>query len=317
MLFKRDGFHSSVSVSPSPKRQEVGRVRGLFGVSPCHLAQIHEQSKKSESLGAIFFILCNLLAAPYALALTVPEKPEAYVNDYAGLLSADARQKLESVLAGFEKETSNQVVVAIFSGLEGQVLEDFSIRLAEKWKIGTKKNDNGVILLIFKEDRAVRIEVGYGLEGALPDALAKQIIQNEIVPSFKAGDFDGGVLKAVDAILRATKGEYKAAPNQEDRMEQYKPWLFLFLFLYILVPIACYFLVVAASVSFFGMPGFFVSLVVVLLLEFLRRIFLSPYMGHTFSSGGGSGWSSGGFSGGGFSGGGGGSFGGGGASGRW
>ena len=143
-------------------------------------------------------------------ALSVPERPAARVNDYAALLSPAARADIENTLAEFEKSTSNQVVVAIFHGLEGGSLEDFSIRLADQWKIGDRQKDNGVILLIFKEDRQVRIEVGYGLEGALPDAVAHQIIRNEIVPAFRDGRFDEGVKNAVAGIIAATRGEYKA-----------------------------------------------------------------------------------------------------------
>src|SRR3990167_213232 len=146
-----------------------------------------------------FFFVCAA-----ASALEIPERPGSYVNDYASLLSPGVRQTLEARLEAFERETSNQLVVAVFQSLEGASLEDFSVRLAEKWKVGTKDRDNGVILLIFKEDRAVRIEVGYGLEGALPDAVAKLIIENEIVPRFRQGKFDEGIEGAIDAILSAT-----------------------------------------------------------------------------------------------------------------
>ncbi len=273
--------------------------------------------KRSLSALGLFVFFCVPV-----FAFSIPEKPSSYVNDYASLLSPEARQKIENVLGVFEKETSNQIVVAIFPSLEGQVLEDFSIKLAEKWKIGGKKNDNGVILLIFKEDRAMRIEVGYGLEGALPDALASQIIRTEIVPSFRKGDYDAGVTNAVNAIIQATHGEYKAAAQPEDPMQAYGPWLFFTLVVYILVPIFAYVLVAVFCVIFFGFPGLFFGIVLVIFLEFFRKILLSPYLGRTLSSrGGGSSWGGGGFGGGGFSGGfgggGGGSFGGGGASGRW
>ncbi len=269
----------------------------------------------------VFF--CLFLTAS-AFALTVPEKPEAYVNDYARLLSQTERQKLEEKLAAFEKETSTQLVIAIFDSLEGSSLEDFSIRLADQWKIGGKKNDNGVILLIFKNDRQVRIEVGYGLEGALPDAVASQIIQNEIVPAFRAGDFDAGVGSAVDAIIQATRGEYTAArAAQEDKMKAYSPFIFMGLVFYFIFPILCYLGVMVAGVALFGFPaGAVIGFLVVLFLLFLRQVIFSSYLGQTFSgrSGGfwgGGGFGGGGFSGGGFGGGGGGGFGGGGASGRW
>ena len=157
-----------------------------------------------------FFLL---FLSTEVFALSIPDKPNGYVNDYAGLLSPAARQNLENTLAGFDRQSSNQIFVAIFQSLEGQALEDFSIKLFDRWKPGTKKNDNGVLILIFRDDRKMRIEVGYGLEGALPDALCGQIIQNEMAPGFRAGDFDGGLTRAVSAVMQAAKGEYKAAPG--------------------------------------------------------------------------------------------------------
>ncbi|MBI3251954.1 MAG: TPM domain-containing protein [Candidatus Omnitrophica bacterium] len=239
--------------------------------------------------GLLSLFLFNFFFLGPALALSVPEKPEHAVNDYAGLLSGPARAEIEDTLLQFEKETSNQVVVAIFPGLEGGSLEDFSIRLAEKWKIGSKKNNNGVILLIFREDHQVRIEVGYGLEGALPDLVASQIIRREITPAFRAGDFDGGVRNAVSAIIRATKGEYRAGGEPDDGLGPYAPYLF-----------------------------FLVAFLVLAYLSSLGRRGRWGGGGGSFTSGGfsGGGFGGGGF-GGGFGGGGGGSFGGGGAGGRW
>ncbi len=259
------------------------------------------------------FVLC----AP-VWALEVPDKPASYVNDYVSLLSPDTRAGLEQQLAAFDKETSNQVVVAIFQSLEGQSLEDFSIRLAEKWKPGTEKRDNGVVLLIFKEDREVRIEVGYGLEGALPDAIAKRIIENEFIPRFKQGDFDGGVQAAVDGIVQATKGEYKGSSSADEKIDEYAPWIFVGLVLYLLLPAVCYVLIVWGLSVAFGSAGFAASLITIVLLEALRKVLFGAG-GKTYSHRSG-GWYSGGSGSGGFGGGfsgGGGGFGGGGASGRW
>ncbi len=273
--------------------------------------------------------LLFLLFVPSAHALNVPDKPQAYVNDYAGLLSGSARAQLEQTLAAFEKETSNQLVVAVFESLEGGSLEDFSIRLAEKWKIGTKEHSNGVILVIFKEDRKVRIEVGYGLEGALPDAVAALIIQEAIVPNFRAGDFDKGVIDAVGAIIRATKGEYKAArsgpPGADERVRTWGPFIFLGIFLYLVRPLVCYILLLLASLMIPGFPLGFLGGVLIALVLFAIQGFLASPVGQTFSSrsgfwgmgGGGFGGGGGGGFGGGFGGGGGGGFGGGGASGGW
>ena len=271
----------------------------------------------------LFFLILGFHCLP-AFALDIPEKPQSYVNDYASLLSSSEKQTLESVLSQFEKETSNQVVVAIFTSLEGQSLEDFSIHLAEKWKVGVKEHDNGAILLIFKEDRAVRIEVGYGLEGALPDAIAKRIIQNEIVPEFRQGNFDSGVSKAVNAILLATRGEYKAADSVDEKMQKWGGWFFWGMVFYFLIPLIFYAGLVFFSVQFLGLfPGLVLGICLSLFFEALRRIFSGAASGMTYSrrGPGSGGWYGGGFGGGGSFGGGfsggGGSFGGGGASGRW
>jgi len=170
----------------------------------------------------------------FAFALNVPERPEGRVSDYAGMISPSARQILETTLAQFEQETSNQVVVVTFPSLEEESLEDFSIRLAEKWKIGQKGKDNGVIFLIFKNDRKMRIEVGYGLEGALPDLTAGIILDQIVKPRFREGKFDEGIIEGVQAIIQATKGEFKAVKKQEDVGSIFFPILVFLVALYII-----------------------------------------------------------------------------------
>lgn len=152
--------------------------------------------------------LMIVLAGFSAAALDVPFLA-GRVNDHAGLLSPETRTILEDQLAAHEAATSNQVVVLTLPSLEGESLEDYSVRVATTWKLGQKEKDNGVLLLISKGDRKMRIEVGYGLEGVLTDALSSQIIRNEITPAFKQGDFDGGISSGVDAILKSIAGEYQ------------------------------------------------------------------------------------------------------------
>lgn len=275
---------------------------------------------KKEILLVLFF---SIFLPINSFALTIPEKPGGYVNDYAGLLSKEATVQISANLRAYEKETSNQIVVAIFKSLEEESLEDFSIKLAEKWKVGTKDKDNGVILLVFKDDRKVRIEVGYGLEGALTDAISSEIIRNQIVPNFKAGNFDAGISGAINQIIFATKGEYKAASTKAKGNNQELIPVIIFLFL--IMPFIAYIVVIFFCISFFGFPaGLFIAGLIILVLEFIRRMFFGSF-GQTLYHGSG-GWNNGGFfggggfsSGGGFSGfsGGGGSFGGGGSSGDW
>jgi len=149
-----------------------------------------------------------------AVALADPRFPvlSGRVVDQAQALSPQVERKLDLLLAAHERETTNQVVVATVASLEGYDIADYGVRLGRAWAIGQKGRDNGVLLLIAPNEREVRIEVGYGLEGPLPDATAFSIVQNEILPRFRQKDFDGGVMAGVAAILGAIEGTYEAKP---------------------------------------------------------------------------------------------------------
>lgn len=223
----------------------------------------------------------------------LPPKPENYFNDYASLVSPQTARKLNSKLRSFEAASSNQVVVAIFPKLpENAVLEDFCTKTFEYWKIGQRGRDNGVGLFVFKTDRKLFIATGYGLEGALPDALCKRIISEQITPRFKTGDFDGGMEAGVDSILKATRGEYKGTGKITSKKDS-PQWPIV-----LLLPLLFVFVFVKALRRGFRRRGGYDS---------------PTYWGGPHSGGGG--LSSGGF-GGGF-GGGGGRTGGGGAGGSW
>lgn len=154
----------------------------------------------------------SLLAASFLSAREVP-RLRGRVNDLARLMPAERARALEERLKRFEQETDHQIAVLTISSLEGEDLEGFSIKVAERWKIGKKAFDNGAILIVVKNDRKLRIEVGYGLEGILPDALASRIIREIIVPRFRNNDYAGGIEAGSDAIMRATRGE--AIPASE------------------------------------------------------------------------------------------------------
>ena len=160
--------------------------------------------RTARVFGLAFLLAPTLISL--ALALNVPPL-RGRVNDYAGLMPADRAQALEERLARFESETGHQIALLTVPSLEGDSLEDFSIRVAESWKIGKKGFDNGAILLIARDDRRLRIEVGYGFEGVLPDAIANRIINEVITPRFRSGDYAGGIEAGVDSILKITKGE--------------------------------------------------------------------------------------------------------------
>ncbi|MDG4476210.1 TPM domain-containing protein [Thiovibrio frasassiensis] len=154
--------------------------------------------------------LCLLLVAgpKSAKALEVPQY-QGYVTDLAGMISPGERQKLEQMLLAFEQSDSTQIAVLTIPSLEGDSLEDFSIRTVDAWKIGQKGKDNGVLLLVSKGDRKIRIEVGRGLEGVLTDLLAGRIVDQIISPRFKSGQLDQGFEAGITTIISATRGEYK------------------------------------------------------------------------------------------------------------
>lgn len=162
-------------------------------------------------LAALLITLCSVTAA---LALEVPAL-RGRVNDYAGLLSQQASQALEQKLAAFERETSNQVVLLTVPSLQDETIEGFAIKTGDAWKIGQKDKGNGVLLILAKKERKIRIEVGTGLQGALPDITAGQIIRNVMAPHLKAGNFDAGITAGLDAVIAATKGEFKATPSDK------------------------------------------------------------------------------------------------------
>jgi len=158
-----------------------------------------------------------VLAAVVVLAaLAIPAAPAAHVNDYAHVLGAADQQALERRLTEQESATGTQMVIAIFPSLEGESLEDYSIRLAQQWRIGQKQLDNGVILLVFVAERKVRLEVGYGLESVVTDAVSAQVIRESIAPRFREGRYAAGLDAAVGAVYaRIRPGEgprAKAAP---------------------------------------------------------------------------------------------------------
>ena len=253
----------------------------------------------------LLFILAFSASPAFAqMAESIPSNTKIahYVTDETSTLTSSQISSLETKLSNFEKETSNQVVVYIIGSLNGESLEETSYEIAQKNGIGQKGKDNGVLLFIVMNDRKLRIEVGYGLEGVLPDALAGQIIRKEITPYFKQGKYYEGIDAGVDAIISATKGEYKQDKKYAKKEKEFGVGICG-------IPVAVFFI--------FGFFGFF------FIMSILRRIFgwkgtgkhSSWWNSGGWTSGSGSSWSSG-SSFGGFSGGGG-SFGGGGASGSW
>jgi uncharacterized protein len=156
----------------------------------------------------LFFLFGNVFSQK-----PVPELWGIRVHDDAHALKTETVDELEKELKAYEDSTSNQIAILIVQSLDGEVLEEYSLKVAEKWKLGQKDKDNGVLLFVAVDDHKMRIEVGHGLEGVLTDAQSSRIIRNEIAPEFRRGDYDAGVKAGIDGIVKAIAGEYSASDS--------------------------------------------------------------------------------------------------------
>ena len=256
--------------------------------------------KTQTRLSASLLALASLLAINSHAAEVIPPKPDRYFNDYAGVVSKETAQRFNEQLAQFERETSDQVVVAVFPKMQSDSdIADYTQRVAQAWGVGQKERPNGVVLFVFIQDRKMFIQVGYGLEGALPDATAFDITEYHIKPLFRNGNYEDGLAMGIDLISKAIRGEYRGSGKTV--AEQHR------------------------RSSGLGLLPFIVFVIVLIAISrMMRRLggygYSSGRGGPVFlPMGGGGGWSSGGGGDGGFSGfsGGGGSFGGGGAGSSW
>lgn len=286
----------------------------------------------------ISFFAFSFLLYEVASAYSNPGPPTGFVNDYATIFTPDQRQDLESKLTDFEKQTTNEISVVTIQSLNGDTIEDFASKLFEEWNIGKKGNDNGVLLLVAVDDREVRIEVGYGLEGVLTDASSYWIIQNQIIPEFKSDNYFQGISAGTDIIIQTISGEF-TPPTAE--LDQFDPQSILPIIFFIFAGLSWIASILARTKSWWagGVLGGVAGLIITLVFGFITigaisLLILVPlgllfdylisksYREHTQNSssipwwaGGNNGFSSGGSRG--FGGFGGGRSGGGGASGRW
>ena len=184
------------------------------------------------------WFLVLLLAAALPLHLfsqDLPERSRTIVTDYTNTLNGSQIQALEGKLVAFNDSTSSQVAVVLVTTTGDYAIADYAVRLFNKWKIGQEKKNNGVLLLVAVGDRKVFIITGLGMEGALPDAICKRIVTNQIVPAFKEGDYYKGIDQGVNAIMAAVKGEYQAEPAQGRQREKGPPWFVIFIFFIIFI----------------------------------------------------------------------------------
>jgi uncharacterized protein len=259
----------------------------------------HEACRTQSFLCSSVVLVSFLLSAAAVRAAPEPDLPPTparWLTDGAGVLSPSAATAVDRRLESFEREQGTQILVAIFQRLpDDVVIEDWTQRIAEAWGVGRAEHDDGAALFVFVDDRALRIEVGYGLEGALTDLESKAILDEVLIPRLREGDWDGGVSSAAEAMVAAVRGEYEPDPEARGRKRGGRPLGDLLIF------------------------GIILFVVIVLLSARASR------RGGWRSGGWGGGGFGGGFGGGGLGGGGGfggfsgggGSFGGGGATGRW
>jgi uncharacterized protein len=265
------------------------------------LARTHPGGRKSARIRfdpriKIWLLALCLLMPPALRADDIPPRPAQYFTDEAHVVDAATAAAFNTQLAGFERQTSNQILVAVYPSLQSDdALDDYCYRVAQAWGVGQKSLNNGAVLFVFVQDHKMRIETGYGLEGALPDITCVRILDDEMAPYFKQGDYATGLQAGINAIIAAAKGEYKgtgetAADKREADNDSFNT---VFCVLFLILWLFLFFRKTRGIL--YGSTG------------------MGSY-GGSFLGGGGGGFSSGG--GGGFSSGGG-SFGGGGASGSW
>jgi uncharacterized protein len=256
--------------------------------------------------GIKFIVIGFLLAFSIGVSgQEFPPKPNPpkLVNDLADVLSAEEEARLEKKLVAYDDSTSSQIAVVTIKTLNNYPIEEYAQKLFDDWGIGNKKTNNGILIIAAIDDRKIRIEVGYGLEGAIPDIIANQIIRNDIGPNFRSGNYYDGLDAATESIIKAASGEYKAPAGYSERKGREGGSVLGMIIIFIII------IILLSNINRGGGGGFM-----------SRRGYrgFGPtvfWPGSGWSGGGGSGWSGGG--GGGFGGFGGGSSGGGGASGGW
>src|SRR2546429_514743 len=224
-----------------PRREVIS----IFGgsASPKTMGKKTRRSRliaASRSGNAIHLFLAALvlLATTSQAAEVIPPKPASYFNDYAGVVSKEAANRFNEQLAQFERETSNQVVVAVFPKMQSDSdVADYAQRVAESWGVGSKAQRNGIVMLVFIADRKASIQVGYGLEGVLPDITTFDIRQNHINPHFRNGDYEGGLAEGINSIFKAIRGEYKGTGTTVTERRRNAPapsFLFFLIFLVVI-----------------------------------------------------------------------------------
>lgn len=243
----------------------------------------------SVPMKSFFVVFFFLLLTPALGQRSIPAHEGKWVHDEAGIFSASAKAQLEAILQAHRDSTSNQIAVLVIPNLEGEDIEGYAVRVFAAWKLGQAGKDNGVLFVVAKDDRRMRIEVGYGLEGVLTDAMSSRINRNEVVPYFRQGNYEAGILAGTMAIIKTIAGEYVNDAPQVQQRRKKSPWGTVIFFVIMLLLMSR-----KNKGGGSGMGGYWTAAMMGSMLGGSGR-----------SSGGWGGGGGGGFGGGGFSGGGG------------
>jgi uncharacterized protein len=260
---------------------------------------------------SVAFASCALLVAGLSTAQELPT-PAGAINDFAGVLSPDTEAELSTLVAGVEKSTSAEIAVATVSSLGGTTIDDYAVQLFKAWGVGQRTRDNGVLVLVAPTERAIRIEVGYGLEGVLPDGLAGAVVRDTFLPRFREGDFDGGVRQGVTRLAEIIRRHETLTPEQLRALEQggtdWMPFVFVpFLGLFVAIGMGVlgsglrhadsFFLIFGSAFgglpllasAAFGLYGFLILLILALVALAVGYFLGAAIVGRLQHSGGSSG----------------------------
>ena len=220
------------------RRPRSGRRAGVSFSQKIDVIRRNAVKRAAFCFAATLALAANELSA----AEVIPSKPAHYFNDHAGFVSESVAEELDRQLAQSERATSNQVVVAIFPKMQSDSdIADYTQRVAQAWGVGQKERRNGVVLFVFLQDRKIFIQVGYGLEGALPDVTAFNITEYQMKPRFIAGDYEGGLRIGIDSICGAIRGEYSSKTETVPKQNRHRRSLVLPLVLLCLIPLSLLF----------------------------------------------------------------------------
>src|SRR6266550_9474197 len=237
---------SSILARPLLRRPQRPRRRKVIldpavvgGVSPAiqQPTRLPLQRFRARQFGLFIAAFAGLLPISLHAAEMIPPKSDRYFNDYAGVVSKEAADRFNEQLAQFERETSDQVVVSVFPKMQSDSdIADYTQRVAQTWCVGQKEQRNGAVLFVFTQDRKMFIQVGYGIEGALPDITCFDITEHQIKPHFRNSDYEGGLAAGIDSIFKAIRGEYKGSGTTvTERRGRSGPPSFLFFVIFVVI----------------------------------------------------------------------------------